>query len=294
VKVTRLNLMSYLIVSEGEAGPSANSGADARRRTSGIVRMNLPAMNFLGALTFRGSARIGGSSQVTGVDENPPGWTCPPTGGSVPGVVVDSSASITYSGNAYTIAGNPPVSYNRAARDTNTYFSYGDQDWEDLIRGATVRLAAGTTLSAVGPDSVVQVVNGVTTKRCRTENTSNWGQISRTSTPGVCEGYFPVIYSAGDLHITGGKGQGVLLVEGDLNVQGGFEFFGPVIVRGRLRTSGTGGHFNGGVMAANVDLETNTVLGNAEVTYSRCAIIQGLLGSSTPKFVRDRAWAELY
>ena len=292
VKVTRLGTMSFWVVSEGLAGP--NSAADARRRTNGVVRLSLPQVNFLGALTFRGSARIGGSSQITGVDENPAGWNCPPTQGSMPGVVVDSSASITYSGNAYSITGSPAVAYDARARDTSTYLQYGESDWEDLVRSATVRIPHNTTIAVVAPDSVMSVVNGVTTKRCKTELSTNWGQTSRTTTPGICERYFPIIYAAGDLHVNGGKGQGVLLVEGDLNVQGGFEFFGPVIVKGRLRTSGTGGHFNGGVMAANVDLETNTVLGNAEVTYSRCAIITALMGVGTPQLVTQRSWAELY
>src|SRR5207245_6912787 len=37
----------------------------------------------------------------------------------------------------------------------------------------------------------------------------------------------------------------------DISVQGGFEWFGPVIALGHVTTQGTGGHFNGGVMAAD-------------------------------------------
>jgi hypothetical protein len=83
-------------------------------------------------------------------------------------------------------------------------------------------------------------------------------------------------------------------VNGDLNVSGGFRFFGPVIVRGNLKTTGTGGHFNGGVMAANVDLEQNTVLGNAVVRFSSCAVVKALSGSSPPMVARERSWVDLY
>jgi hypothetical protein len=66
-----------------------------------------------------------------------------------------------------------------------------------------------------------------------------------------------------------------------------------VIVRGKLKTAGTGGHFLGGVMAANVDLGQNTVLGNAVVQYSNCALIKALAGSAVPSSASGRAWVEL-
>ena len=109
-----------------------------------------------------------------------------------------------------------------------------------------------------------------------------------------CQNYFPIIYAKGDMHITGGEGQGILLVEGDLSVQGGAEFFGPVIVKGSLKTAGTGGHFHGGVMAANVDLEQSSLLGDAEISFSSCALKKALNGAATPMFLAHRSWTELY
>jgi hypothetical protein len=133
---------------------------------------------------------------------------------------------------------------------------------------------------------------------CNTANPWNWGDPRRSSpTAGACEGYFPIIYlsdPSGTTHISGGMGQGVLLVEGDLLVDGGFQWFGPVVARGHVSTQGTGGHFNGAVMGADVDLELNSVLGNALVTYSSCAITQALKGSGVPKRLTQRSWAEMY
>ena len=91
----------------------------------------------------------------------------------------------------------------------------------------------------------------------------------------------------------------VLLVNGALEVQGGFQFYGLVIVRGELRTAGAGGHFNGVVMAANVAVggeltSNNTVSGAATFRYSSCALMSALRGSATPVAIRDRAWVELY
>ena len=77
-------------------------------------------------------------------------------------------------------------------------------------------------------------------------------------------------------------------------VDGGFQWFGPVIARGHVTTQGTGGHFNGGVMAADVDLEQNTVLGNAIIDYSKCAIDAALVGAGIPKRLKQRSWADMF
>jgi hypothetical protein len=89
-------------------------------------------------------------------------------------------------------------------------------------------------------------------------------------------------------------GQGILIVNGDLEVEGGARFYGPVIVKGRLKTSGTGGHFNGGVLAANVELDETRVVGNATVRYSSCAVANAIPGAAAPRRVVQRAWADLY
>ncbi|UCD24799.1 MAG: hypothetical protein JSW51_02450, partial [Gemmatimonadota bacterium] len=94
--------------------------------------------------------------------------------------------------------------------------------------------------------------------------------------------------------INGNYGQGILLVEGDLSVQGQFKFFGIVIVRQALKTTGTGGHFNGAVLAANVDLDQNTVLGDALVQYSKCATQRVLSSASPGALLRSRAWFQAY
>ena len=129
---------------------------------------------------------------------------------------------------------------------------------------------------------------------CNTASPSNWGEPYRgIGTIAGCYDYFPIIHVIGDLSLTGGYGQGILLVDGDLSVQGGFEWFGPVIVLGHVTTSGTGGHFNGGVMAADVNLEQNTVLGNAVVTYSSCTIIRALTASANARLLKERRWMDL-
>ncbi len=282
VRVTRLQQNLFSIVSDGGAGSAAVSG-DSRRRTGLMVRMEIPVLDMLGALTTRGASKVGGSSFIDGNDYVPPGMTCGPAKPAKPGLVINDTNLVSYSGcNAQScLAGDPKLQQNPAAGDDSTYFDYGDMGWDDLKARAN-KTAVGT-VNGLGP-----IVSGTT---CVTSNISNWGD---PENGGPCRGYFPIVYAPGDLKVTGGYGQGILLVEGDLEVQGGARFYGPVIIKGTLKTAGTGGHFNGGVLAANVELDQNSVLGNAVIQYSSCAIANALIGISLPKRVLERAWADLY
>jgi hypothetical protein len=142
-------------------------------------------------------------------------------------------------------------------------------------------------VQGIGPS----LINGL----CNEADFRNLGEpFKNATTPHPCENYYPIIYSPGDLTLNTGRGQGILLVQGDLSIQGGFEFYGPVIVRGTLKTAGQGGHFNGGVLAANVELDQNVVIGNAVISFSRCTILKALNGSATPTSAVERSWFEVY
>lgn len=287
VKVTRIGDAAtpvFLIASEGSAGSLL--GAQARRRTSLIATLQPFGINLLGALTTRGALQMGGSSYINGNDTPFAGWGCPGAGPALPGVATGDSSLITTSGcnNLNCVAGNPPIEEDPAAQDTSTYFNYGNGvQWAQLTAMAKY---VGTGTLAPAPVAVGTA--------CQTGLATNWGDPNRAATPGPCEDYFPILYAPGNLNLLGGIGQGILLVEGDLHVAGGFQFYGPIIVRGDLDTQGTGGHFNGGVMAANVNLAQNVVLGNAVITYSSCILAKVLQSTAIPTPMVDRPWAELY
>ena len=290
IRVTRLNDNSYWVVSTAYSGSGLTQ---ARHRTTSAIRMGYPIINFLAALTVRGAIKIGGSSLTTGVDTPPPGWDCPPPGATKAGVATNDSTNINYSGcnNLTCVVGSPQILQNPALSDTATFFNFGsDANWASLTSMATLNFTGSWTLNGIGPSYTAAGT-------CNTAVLSNWGDPNRATPAGNCEGYFPIIYFAGaggTVHITGGVGQGILLVDGDLVVDGGFQWFGPVIARGHVTTQGTGGHFNGAVMAADVDLEQNTVLGNAIIDYSSCAITEAMVGSGFPKRLRGRSWADMF
>lgn len=287
VRVTKLNSLTFLINSEGRSGIGPHGGA--RRRAGLIVRLQVPQVKILGAITTKGSVKIGGSTTISGTDSSIAGWNCPPAGAAVAGAVVPSLSNLSSGGtctNFACIKGSPLVSVSTAAMDTNTYFYYGGLTWSDLVGMADKQVSG--TLTGVGP-----LASG---KTCLTSNSKNWGDPARASTPGACETYFPIIYAPGDLAINGNVGQGVLLVGGNLSIQGGFTFYGPIISRGVVKLTGTGNHINGSVLAANVvdSTSSSSTTGNSAIQYSSCANMTALQRTAMPVKAPKRSWAELF
>ena len=293
VTITPMTQRLYFLDAKGTSTVGGALWSGATRRVGMIARVIIPVLNPPAALTTQGALKIGGSSMVQGNDSVPAGWgaLCDSTAlTNKPGIMLDDSANISYSGNSYQIEGSPGVASDPNI-STSTLLDFGELDWNELVAMAQKRYNTSTTVTNTAPDSVLSGANW----DCRESTQANWGD---PLNPGaVCSNYFPIIYAAQDISInSSGVGQGILLVEGDLAVQGGFTFYGPVIVRGELKTAGTGGHFNGGVIAANVDLSTSTVLGNALVSYSSCAVERALLYNSQLAKARpltNRSWVDL-
>lgn len=81
-------------------------------------------------------------------------------------------------------------------------------------------------------------------------------------------------------------------------VSGGFEFWGITIIKGKLKTTGSGGHLYGTVMAYDLgDLSNdNTSIGNSVVSLSTCAIrraAEGAPGFNRAIPLRMHSWMDL-
>lgn len=283
VQLTKLTNTNFLLVSEARV-PGAN-GAEARRRVGMLVALRVPEIKTRGALTVRGAVKVTGSSQISGNDTPVPGWDCPPADTALPGIASSDTTQINAGGgceNYECISGDPKVVQDSMADNDSTYFQFGDADWNMLT-------AMGKTPTGSDPYPSF-TIDGA----CDRSDPNNWGDPIRSTTPAPCADYYPIIYAPGDLSLQNGYGQGILLVEGNLKVTGTFSFYGPVIVKGTFSTQGNGAHFNGGLMAANVDLDPNTVAGNAIVNYSSCALAMAVNGAATPMPARSRPWIQLF
>ena len=288
VVVTKLTAHTYSLLSSAVAG--SGRLARSRKQTLLSVRTSSPDFNFLGALTVRGTLTVGGSSLIDGNDSNPDGWAdCGAAMSALPGIAIPDATKITYNGSAQQVTGDPPVEQTAAANDTTNYFVFGDETWASLTRTATKVFTGSTALSSINP----VVVNGA----CDKTAAMNWGAPSHTVPANPCQNYFPVIHFKGGptttVKLQGNMGQGILLVDGNLEISGNFEFYGPVIVRGSLKSTGTGGKLNGAVMAASTSLEENVARGNSVINYSNCAVQKALNGSANPRKIAQRAWTEV-
>ncbi len=253
--VYRLNNTLYLVDVTGR--DTAGRGS---QRLGLLLRIAPPQADIQAALTLASPVTGGGSPRVIGTDTPPAGsnWTdCGPTKGSVAGI--------------------------RTTPDTSALLSYGSTDYGALVRLANVQLAPGSYTPAP------MVLNGV----CETEGQpGNWGDGNDHSSP--CGAYFPTIWlnGMGTSTITGGQGQGVLLVDGDLAVTGPFAFYGLIAVRGALTVAqGAAVNVYGVVSARSADLAGS---GSVTVSWSSCAVANALLGAGVVALNRSRSWVPLY
>jgi hypothetical protein len=198
----------------------------------------------------------------------------------------DSSGNVTTGGScsgASCIVGNPQILTDPTIT-SSTFTNFGNTTFAQLAASANMTVSG--TINSIAPATTGSPAY------CNTAIGTNWG--APLAPASLCGGYFPVIYAPGNVRLTGGAGQGILLVNGDLDISGGVEFYGPVIVMGTVRSTGTGGHIYGGVMSNNANFGTVLVSGNSVVNYSACTIARALQGVSTAVPLAERGWAQLY
>ncbi|HUF26330.1 MAG TPA: hypothetical protein VMM18_05040 [Gemmatimonadaceae bacterium] len=291
IDVTRLNMLTFSVVSEGRT--ATGTDLEARRRTGMLIRLEVPELRIQGALTTANKTTLTGNGATSGADQNPAGWACDDSGPERAGVVNANAADVIATGgcNGWScVTGTPKLAVDPLAGDPATYDEFGGFSYDSLAAMASVVLNT-TPLSGMAP----VVTGGV----CNRSAPLNWGDINRNAvTPGPCESYFPIIHitNPGETNISGGTGQGILLVDGSLKLNGNFEFFGPIIVKKNLITEGTGNKVTGGVMAANEGCTTNPcnrVAGNAVIQFSRCALLATMISYARP-VLATRSWADMF
>lgn len=285
VRITRINDYSYWVVSEGSAG--VNTPVEARRRTSTIVRLAYPAVKVGGAVTLAGGGDIKGSTQILGNNKNPTGWDCANYPGRDTTAVAYAPGQTVTIQKASNAIGTPQSYADPNAGNDGTYIKYGDESWTTLTQQADVVLTGDIDPIPVG-----------TATTCA-KSISNWGEPLRAPVVGAvlgCTSYFPIVWAKTDLHLNNGRGQGILLVEGDLQVNGNFEWDGLIIVRDDFNRGNGNPNISGAVMARNANFTDggSLFLGNSTFQYSKCALESALRGSARLVPAKQRAWAELW
>jgi hypothetical protein len=204
-------------------------------------------------------------------------------------VVLAPDAAIVLDTTA--LAPQPVVVRLSAAADSSLYLRLAESWWNDVVRRADIRLAPGTH---VHPEAIV--VGG----EC-TSDDANWGDPN--SLTSSCGQRVPLVYASGDLTIDGGRGQGVLLVDGKLTIAGSFAFSGQIVARHGIETladniaiSGAVAVWRAGGNASDSRvISSDVVLTHATtLRYSGCDARYGITSWLQPRLVRERAWSELF
>ncbi len=264
------------------AGAIAGGGG-ARQRIGMLTRIAPVQFGIRASLTTQGQVAMSGNANIDGVDQIPTGWTSCDAPGPPQAGVRDQGGNVSETGNA-TVVGVPPV-VNDPTITNNTFTTFGGATYASLAAKANLVIPAGN----YSTDPVV--TNG----QCDNTVLTNWGDGENPNAP--CANYFPIIHATGTITLNNTQGQGILLVDGDLDIQGSYQFFGIVIIQGDLKTAGGGttdAHFWGGVMAKNADLSTQSLSGKATLNFSSCAILTALQATSPISMMRSRGWAQLY
>ncbi len=285
--LTRLNPNVFLVRSTGSR-LDAGGNVLAERTVATLSRLLLPYIDINAALTVNGAIGLGGSAEVSGVDSIPAGWgSCPSPAATVPGIRSSGNTITTTGANCASlncVTGNPKFLGNDTTVTASTFTDFNGITFADIAAMATWTVSG--TITGISPS-----LNGAA---CNRADNQNWGEPYAGTGFGACFDYFPVIHAPGDVRLSGGRAQGILLVGGDLELSGGVEFFGPVIVQGRVHSVGTGGHIYGGLMANQVTLSPTTLTGNSVAQFSSCAVARALNGTSVVQPVAGRAWTQMY
>jgi hypothetical protein len=276
----RVSPLAWWFTSTGYT-PDTTSALRAERAVSVVLRQAIPDLQVQAVFTAAVSVTVRGTGQVVGSDTTTGVWgaSCAPGVGAA-GIAVADTATVRHG----TVTGTPPLMPDPLAAQPATYGSFGAATWASLSGRATVSLPGG---------AVVTPSPSVVGTACDRTSATNWGEPQGT---GACASHAPVIRVNGDLELRGGRGQGVLLVDGDLRVTNGAEFHGVVITRDDVLSGPGGGRVFGVVLAADSlrGPGDHSDIGDAlTLRYASCTAA-GVLRRSAPLVpVRHRAWAPM-
>lgn len=286
----RISRETFLLRVQGEQFSSttqSDANLLASRMVARLLKIDPVNVSVRSALLARGDVTVRGSAQLSGGNTDPPTWTggiCETNTDTLPGIV--TSGDVTVTGMDAEIAGDPPYEEFASGLDDSTFM----RPYEEMKPAADILLNGGN----FSPLPTVDLADPTT---CDRTSMLNWGEPLGGTGAGIiapCQDYFPIIYSRNNLRLSSGRGQGILLVDGDLDLAGNFVFNGIIIVKGTFESSHGTNVVHGAVLASNATLEDMTLAGTPTVNYSACAVERALRGAADVSPLAGRGWVQLY
>ncbi len=292
VSIRNANNFIYHLDVTGTVTEGGELWAGATRRIGIVTKMIFANIDPPAALTTRGKTTVKGGAIISGMNTDPPDWGsfCSTFAtDDLTGVLTNDTAIIGSDGIG-SINGSPPYAQDSTIVDS-TFTNFGDMDWAELT---TLAALEGKDMTPLLPSIATTRPDTTADGRCNEATLTNWGD---TLPAAACGSYFPLIWSPGDMVIqSGGFGQGVLLVDGNLDLRGNFLFYGIIIVQGNFETQGSGNRVMGAVLASNTSIDQQSLMGTSSVTYSRCAVQRAILNNASLSRARPlgrRGWVDL-
>jgi hypothetical protein len=295
-RVTRFNQTMFLVESTGRR-LGAGGTVLAERTVAGFMRLARPTVSVNAAVTVTDPIQFNGNAfTVTGENDNPGGWgDCDPTRADNLDDLVgvrSSTGTGVGSGDLDNVTGYPvPYVDNDPTITSETFQDYLDYTYATLAAQDGVKLLPAST-----PYYFLPTVQLTDATKCDRDLLVNMGEPHRPPDVAVppCYGYFPIAHGTANRTkmAANARGQGTLLVDGDLEIQGGFEWNGIILVRGSVIIAGMGNKIYGALLSESVT-ENNAIGGDITITYSACAIAKAVQGSSLPVPLRTRSWVSV-
>ncbi len=103
----------------------------------------------------------------------------------------------------------------------------------------------------------------------------------------------PAVLVEGDFNLIGGSGTGILLVTGDMRIDGGAMLTGVLLVRGTLTFTGSAGKIVGGVRAGSIGADSIALFSRPLISWSACAVARARRALAVPALLQGYSWADL-
>ncbi len=274
VRIARVSKRLWWIAAEGWA--AGGMAARPVSRATGFsvwlsVGAPVPSAAIVGAATVTADS----AARILGGPGIPDGWRCP-------AVPAPNALRLATPALVHAPAGVVVGAVLGPAAPGPDEAALWDAEWAAITARADVVLGADTTVSPAP---------GLTPATCST----GWGEPSRADSTAPCLRRFVVVHAPRGLTLHGGRGQGLLLVQGTLTLEADARFTGLVVVRGSLR--GQGGARVVGAVVLLPDsgaAPTAALADSSSIWASPCAVLGALVGGSLVREVPRQGWFGLW
>lgn len=260
-RMRRLSTGVFRVAAQAQA-PLGDAPAASHR--SLLLELVRDSLQRAAALTAGGDIRLDEETKLVVTNAcAPPDETAASTLLAAPSSVVTRDGLGTVEGSRDTLASAPA-----------TYAAPAGIPVSALMAAAAIRLPHGTAIAPGPRESGGQC----------SDAPDNWGGGDSSA----CAAHKPVVVAEGDLLVRGGMGQGALVVNGRLTIEGPFQYQGLIVAAGGVETTGGPVTLDGALFTSSS--ASATLHGSTTVSASACALTGAADAAARIAVVPVRGW----